>query len=98
MDVQMLPIRPIAPPVGETAPTAAGGAASFGRLLGEALGTLERIQAEADTLTGAVAAGEPVDLHEMTLALEQASLATQLAVQVRNKLIEAYQEIARMQV
>ena len=42
--------------------------------------------------------GKPVDLHQVMIAAEQAGLALQLTVQVRNKIIEAYQEISRMQV
>jgi flagellar hook-basal body complex protein FliE len=38
-----------------------------------------------------------VNVHQVMLALEEASLSLQLAVQVRNKVVEAYQEIARMQ-
>ena len=45
-----------------------------------------------------VASGEPVELHDVMLAQERASLGFELAVQVRNKLVEAYQDIMRMQV
>ena len=45
-----------------------------------------------------MAAGDPIDLHEVMLARETASLQFQLAVQVRNKLVEAYQDVMRMQV
>jgi flagellar hook-basal body complex protein FliE len=83
-----------------TSPTSAitGGVDSFGQVLAGALDALQRSETQADTMVGALAAGEDVDLHEVVLALEQADLTTQLAVQVRNKLVEAYQEIARMQV
>ena len=41
---------------------------------------------------------QSVDYHDLMIALERASTAMQLTMQVRNKLLEAYQEIARMQV
>lgn len=46
----------------------------------------------------AFAAGENVQLHDVMIAAEKSSVAVQLATQIRNKLLEAYQEISRMQV
>ena len=45
-----------------------------------------------------LAAGEPIDIHEVMLNTEQASLGFSMALQVRNKLVDAYQEIMRMSV
>ena len=53
-------------------------------------------QNAADDASVRMAAGEPVDLHEVMLARETASLQFQLAVQVRNKLVAAYQDVMRM--
>lgn len=79
-------------------PGAKEAAEAFGRLLGQALDSLNRIQAEADISSARLAAGEPVDLHDVMLAVEEADLSLRLALQMRNKLLEAYQEINRMQV
>jgi flagellar hook-basal body complex protein FliE len=98
MDIRAISAPGITMSTGAAAPTEPGDADSFGQLLAGALGALQHSLTEADTMTGALAAGQDVDLHEVVLSLEQADLATQLAVQVRNKLVEAYQEIARMQV
>jgi len=73
-------------------------AESFGRLLSQALDHLNRIQMEANASSARLAAGEPVDLHDVMLAVEEADLSLRLALQMRNKLMEAYQEINRMQV
>lgn len=70
----------------------------FGRLFTDLLTKLSALQADADRLAAGLAAGEAVDLHEVMLALEKASLGLQLALQVRNKVVEAYQEIMRMQI
>jgi flagellar hook-basal body complex protein FliE len=70
----------------------------FGKALTEAISSLDRLQQEADAGSLALASGEPVELHEVMLAQERASLSFELAVQVRNKLVEAYQDIMRMQV
>ena len=83
-------------------PTTGGGADAaldgFGQALNTAIQGLSDSQNAADNATVQMASGEPVDLHEVMLARETASLHFQLAVQVRNKLIEAYQETMRMQV
>jgi flagellar hook-basal body complex protein FliE len=70
----------------------------FGKALTEAISSLDRLQQEADAGSLALASGEPVELHEVMLAQERASLSFELAVKVRNKLVEAYQDIMRMQV
>ena len=46
----------------------------------------------------AVASGKPVDTAQMVVDVEKANISLQFAVQVRNKLLEAYQELMRMQV
>jgi flagellar hook-basal body complex protein FliE len=97
-------IRSVAPPTlaptgaATPSPTAADAMSSFGQAFSDAIGAVERVRGESEHLTAALAAGQDVDLHEVMLSVEQASLATQLAMQVRNKLIEAYQEVSRMQV
>ena len=55
-------------------------------------------QKNADALAMQVATGQPVELHEAIIAMEQADLSLRMAMQVRNKLVEAYQEVMRMQV
>lgn len=56
------------------------------------------LQAEADTAVFQLAAGQADDLHGVMSALERASLALELTIAIRNKLVESYQEIMRMQV
>ncbi|MDN5344426.1 MAG: flagellar hook-basal body complex protein FliE [Clostridia bacterium] len=73
-------------------------ARSFGDLLKAKLGEINTLQQQADALTQEYLAGQVEDVHQVMLALEQANLSLQLAMQVRNKAVEAYQEIARMQV
>ena len=71
---------------------------SFQKALSEALQQVNNLRVEADDASAKLAAGEPVDLHDVLLANEHASLAFQLTVQVRNKLMDAYQEVMRMPV
>ncbi|SHJ59132.1 flagellar hook-basal body complex protein FliE [Anaerobranca californiensis DSM 14826] len=70
----------------------------FGYYLQNALKEVNRLEKEADNLTKKLAAGENVDLHDVMIATEKANIALQLTVQVRNKAVEAYNEIMRMQV
>lgn len=68
----------------------------FGRMLTDAIGALADLQANADAKAQALATGENVDLHDVMIAQEQSSLAFQFGLQVRNKIVEAYQDVMRM--
>jgi flagellar hook-basal body complex protein FliE len=81
-----------------SAPAAPKPSTGFGDALIDAVKSLDSVQKEADTATTALAAGENVEIHDVMLAQDRASLNMQLAVQVRNKMVEAYQDIMRMQV
>lgn len=71
---------------------------SFGEVLKDQMSDINRLQQEADQAVQTYAVGGPIDLHQVILATEKAETSLQLAIQVRNKLIQAYQEISRMQV
>src|SRR3954465_10258389 len=86
----------IAPGTSADNGAAAGG--GFGQALTNAISGLNQSQNAADDASVHMAAGDPIDLHEVMLARETASLHFQLAVQVRNKLVEAYQDVMRMQI
>lgn len=86
------------PNTGATPAPAAVSGTGFADLLGRALSSLQAVSDNADAKVAALAAGEDVELHDVMLALEAESLATSLAVQVRNKAVEAYQEIFRMNI
>ena len=84
-------------PAGAVQPGSAN-ADLFGRLLTDAIGTLADLQATADAKAQALATGQNVDLHDVMIAQEQSSLAFQFGLQVRNKIVEAYQDVMRMAV
>ena len=69
----------------------------FSKILKEELNKVNHLQIKADEATQQFIVGESEDIHSVMLATEEAKLALEMAVQVRNKLIEAYQEINRMQ-
>ena len=71
---------------------------SFANSLKDAISDVNDLQNEADTLAVKAATGDMDNLHQVTIAMEKAVLALEFAVQVRNKAIEAYQELMRTQV
>ena len=76
---------------------AASGAGGFSQELGQAIDTLDNLQVQADQQAREVAAGGG-NLHEVALALEKADLSMKLAMKIRHKLIETYNEVMRMSV
>lgn len=78
---------------------AAAGATSFSDVLKNSLGAVSETQAAASDLSEKFQAGDSsVDLAQLMVATEKASVSFEAMTQVRNKLVDAYQEIMRMQV
>jgi flagellar hook-basal body complex protein FliE len=86
----------LTPSAGKGGATAAG--ADFGDALKQAVGALGQLGQQADASSMRLAAGQPIDIHEVMLNTEQASIGFSMALQVRNKLVDAYTEIMRMSV
>jgi len=80
---------------GGARPAAPGGGASFAQALGSAIGEVERLQLAADGEATKAANGAG-NLHETALALEKADVGMRVLTKVRNKIVEAYQEVMRM--
>ncbi len=75
---------------------AARGAGGFAGLLGDLLQDASQASAASDRLVESLAKGEPTDIHDVMIAMTEADLSFRLVVEVRNRLIDAYQEIQRM--
>ncbi|OAS83340.1 MULTISPECIES: flagellar hook-basal body complex protein FliE [Metabacillus] len=71
---------------------------SFAESLKQAINQVNQSQIESDKMTEALATGKNVELHDVMITAQKASVSMTLAVEVRNKAIEAYQEMMRMQV
>jgi flagellar hook-basal body complex protein FliE len=71
---------------------------SFGDVLKSSLAEVNRLQKQADAAITELAKGDKVSLHETMIAMEQADVSFKLMMEVRNKIVEAYQEIMRIQV
>ncbi len=72
--------------------------ASFKNTLNEFLQDVNEIQKEAASATEAFLNGEITDIHQVTIAAQKARVSLELLLNIRNKLMESYQEIMRMQI
>ena len=76
----------------------ASGGSTFGGMLADKLGGLQDLQTEAAAQSRALATGTAEDASQVVMAVERAQLSMQLAAQLRDKSVEAFQEILRTQV
>ena len=71
---------------------------SFGDTMKEFVSDVDQIQKNADFQVERYATGDLRDIHEVMIAAEKANLSFQLLVEIRNKMMESYRELMRMQV
>lgn len=74
------------------------GGSSFAQMVNQKIEEANSLQKEADQLTESFLVGEPVEIHQMLIAMEKADLALRETMEIRNKLLEAYKEIEKMQI
>lgn len=86
------PTAPARPEQGEA------GKGSFGEILKSAIQEVGQLQQEADQAVQSLMAGRDASIHATLLAVEKADLSFRLMMQVRNKIIAAYEEVMRMPV
>jgi flagellar hook-basal body complex protein FliE len=79
-------------------PSAQSAAQQVGQTFKQALDSLSQSQNASDALIQKLAAGENVDLHQVMIASEQTDIRFRVALAMRDKLVEAYHEVMRMQV
>jgi flagellar hook-basal body complex protein FliE len=72
--------------------------ASFGELLKQSIDKVSRLQHEADASINDLASGKQTDIHQTMIAVEKAEVSFELLMQIRNKVIAAYENIMRTQV
>jgi flagellar hook-basal body complex protein FliE len=93
------PILPIAPISIEATQNAAEvSPSSFKDLLKKAVGDLNASQIGANDAIQNLATGGEDNLHDVVIAMEKANMTLQYAIQIRNKVLEAYQSIIQMQI
>ena len=76
--------------------SASSGGTGFVQTLEETMQKVEALQTEAEKQVEGMVSGQGVDIHSAMIAIEKADLSFQLMMQVRNKIVDAYQQIAQM--
>jgi flagellar hook-basal body complex protein FliE len=106
--LRILPAEADAAPFGSTASSELGsselGSSELGSsepgfrdVLGSAIDDIHQLESQAETKVAGVLSGDGTDVHSALIAVEKADLSFQLMMQVRNKIVSAYEEISRMQ-
>ena len=94
-----LPLMPPAPPALPTQPTArTAGGQSFQNILLEALDQVNTMQGQANEAVEQLVTGGDVNPAEVLTSLQKADLSFKLMLQIRNKLVQAYQEINNIRI
>ena len=99
-----IPINPITPPgvASLAAPISApakatGGAVEFTSMLSQAIGRVDQSNKATEGTIDRYLSGENEEIHDMVLATQRNELQFELFLQMRNKVVQAYQEVMRMQ-
>jgi len=77
--------------------SSAGSEPGFREVLHSAIDDIQQLEGQAQAKVAGVLSGDGSDVHSALIAVEKADLSFQLMMQVRNKIVSAYEEIARMQ-
>ncbi|MHA7765503.1 flagellar hook-basal body complex protein FliE [Bacillus atrophaeus] len=89
--------QPVISQINNSQKTDSSNQTSFSELLKNSISSLNESQVQSDNYTNALAAGKDVNLDEVMIAAQKASISLTAATEFRNKAVEAYQEIMRMQ-
>ena len=89
-------LTPTASPL--STPEIAPAADSFASVLGKMVGEVSAKQTAANDAVTGLLSGQQVSLHQAMIATEEANVSFQLMVEVRNRLLDSYQELMRMQI
>ncbi|OQY19102.1 MAG: flagellar hook-basal body complex protein FliE [Desulfobacteraceae bacterium 4572_35.1] len=88
-------LKSLTPSLNQTQPKNNSG---FGDMLSDAIKETNDTQLKADQAVSDLATGKADNIHEVMLSMEEADISMRMLVQMRNKVVDAYQEIIRMQV
>jgi len=90
-------LRPLGDALKVEKPVSGGSSVKpFGEVLKESISEVNKLQIDADRSINDLVTGKSKDIHETMIAISKADLAFRMTLQVRNKVIDAYQEIMRM--
>ena len=92
------PIQPIIRPDFTAEPAHQTQSSSFGKVLQQSIDQVNRLQLEADAKVNDLVTGNPTNIHQTMIAVEKASVSFELLMQIRNKVITAYDKLMNTQV
>jgi flagellar hook-basal body complex protein FliE len=87
------PIQPIIRPDFAAEPAHQTQSSSFGKVLQQSIDQVNRLQLEADAKVNDLVTGNPTNIHQTMIAVEKASVSFELLMQIRNKVITAYDKL-----
>ena len=85
-------------PLQTSAPISSGSGANFENMLGGLVNDVAQKQAAAGSAVSGLLSGQNVSLHQAMISMEEANISFQMMVEVRNRLLDSYQELMRMQI
>jgi flagellar hook-basal body complex protein FliE len=85
-------------PLQSSSPVSSSGGASFDNMLGGLVNDVAQKQAAASSSVTGLLSGRNVSLHQAMISMEEANVSFQMMVEVRNRLLDSYQELMRMQI
>jgi flagellar hook-basal body complex protein FliE len=94
----IIPAAPPTPPQVDALPSATGASSSFSDLVSSAINQVEGAHNDATQSVNQFLSGDGGDLHNTILSVQRADLEFEMAMQVRNKVVSAYQEVMKMQI
>ncbi|MFZ1129696.1 MAG: flagellar hook-basal body complex protein FliE [Terriglobales bacterium] len=92
-----LPAFPGTSPTNPTTPSSSGTGGGFGDTLKDAIRQVNDLSDNSDQKVTELVQGDRQDVHNVMIAVEKADIAFQLMMQVRNKIVNAYQEVSKLQ-
>ncbi len=94
----LAPLAPLQAGASGDSAQAAQRTAGFQQLLSGAIGQVNQYSEQADSMIKKLVTGQNVELHQVMIAMQKESISTQLLLQVRNKIVDAYQQVMNMQI
>jgi len=92
-----LPAFPGTLPTSPTLPSSSETEGGFGETLNNAISQVNELKDSSDQKVAELVQGDRQDVHNVMIAVEKADIAFQLMMQVRNKIVNAYQEVSKLQ-
>jgi flagellar hook-basal body complex protein FliE len=85
-------------PAGQPTPAQPSGKPSFSQVIGKLVQDVDQLHKTAENTTEKMITGQLQDVHQVVVAMEEAQTSFRLLMEVRNKMIDAYREVMRMQI